>query len=454
MEKSGGGVEKVKKYYIRTFGCQMNVNDSQKIAGILKSLGYEPANHWQEADLILVNTCSVREKPDQKVLSALGEFKKVKNKNPDAVIGVCGCLAQRAGYELLQKAPFVDMVFGTTNIHNLPQLLKEAERGNKAVEIIEEIDERETELDRYPTVRDNKYTAYITVIRGCDKRCTYCIVPYTRGKERSRRIGEILQEVQWLVEDGVKEIHLIGQNVTAYGKDLGDVKFYQLLYAVSQVEGVERIRFTTGHPKDLDEDTIKAMAEIPQVCEYLHLPIQAGSDRILKAMDRGYTQKEYLEKIELLKKYIPDIALSTDIIVGFPGETYQDYLETIKVLKEVEYDQVFAFKYSPRPGTPAAELSQTEDGETVSRWLSDLINLQKEITFKKNKEYQDKTVEVLVEEEKEGKFVGRTRTNKLVHIDSGHNLLGEIVKVKINRVNRFSLEGEAVKVISEEAQLW
>ena len=432
----------MKKYYIRTFGCQMNINDSQKMAGMLKTLGYEPADSWEEADVILVNTCSVREKPDQKVLSALGEFKKVKNKNPDAVIGVCGCLAQRAGYEILQKAPFIDMVFGTTNIHHLPQLLEEAQQGNKAVEIIEDIDENETQLDSYPTVRDNKYTAYVTVIRGCDKKCTYCIVPATRGKERSRRIGEIIQEVQYLVEDGVKEIHLIGQNVTAYGKDLGDVKFYELLYAVANVEGVERIRFTTGHPRDLDINTIKAMADIPQVCEALHLPIQAGSDKILEAMDRGYTQKEYLEKIELLRKYIPDIALSTDIIVGFPGETYEDYLETVKVLKEVEYDQVFAFKYSPRPGTPAADLKMTEDPKTLSKWLTDLINIQKDIAFKRNLAYEGKTVEVLVEEEKDGKLVGRTRTNKLVHFEGGHNLLGELVNVKITKANRFSLEGQ------------
>ncbi|HCB69837.1 MAG TPA: tRNA (N6-isopentenyl adenosine(37)-C2)-methylthiotransferase MiaB [Persephonella sp.] len=423
----------------------MNINDSQKMAGMLKTLGYEPARDWEDADIILVNTCSVREKPDQKVLSALGEFKKIKNKKPDAVIGVCGCLAQRAGYEILQKAPFVDMVFGTTNIHHLPKLLEEALQGNKAVEILEDIDQNETELDKYPTVRENRYTAYVTVMRGCDKKCTYCIVPYTRGKERSRRIGEILQEVQWLIDDGVKEIHLIGQNVTAYGKDLGDVRFVDLLYAVADVEGVERIRFTTGHPRDLDEETIKAMAEIPQICEHLHLPIQAGSDRILKAMERGYTQKEYLEKIELLKKYIPDISLSTDIIVGFPGETYEDYMETIKVLKEVEYDQVFAFKYSPRPGTPAAQMPMTEDPKTLSKWLNDLILMQKEITFKKNLQYEGKTVEVLVEEEKEGRFVGRTRTNKLVHIEGRNNLLGEIVDVKVTKVNRFSLEGEAIE---------
>ena len=435
----------MKKYFIRTFGCQMNVNDSQKMAGILKSLGYEPARDWREADVILVNTCSVREKPDQKVLSALGEYKKIKKENPDAIIGVCGCLAQRAGYEILQKAPFIDMVFGTTNIHHLPQLLEEAQKGNKAVEIIEEIDENETELDKYPTVRENKYTAYVTVIRGCDKKCTYCIVPTTRGKERSRRLGDIIREVQWLVEDGVKEIHLIGQNVTAYGKDFGDVKFWELLYAVANVEGVERIRFTTGHPRDLDEDTIKAMADIPQVCEYLHLPIQAGSDRILEAMDRGYTQKEYLRKIELLKKYIPDIALSTDIIVGFPGETYEDYLETVKVVKEVEYDQIFAFKYSPRPGTPAADMKLTEDYQKAGQWLSDLINIQKEIAFKKNLAYEGKNVEVLVEEEKDGKLVGRTRTNKLVHLEGEHNLLGSIVDVKITKANRFSLEGEAIK---------
>lgn len=433
------------KYYIRTFGCQMNINDSEKMAGILKTLGYQPATDWQEADIILVNTCSVREKPDQKVLSALGEFKKIKKDNPSAIIGVCGCLAQRAGYEILQKAPFIDMVFGTTNIHNLPKLLEQAKLGNKAVEILEEIDENENLLDQYPTVRENKYTAYVTVIRGCDKKCTYCIVPYTRGKERSRRIGDILREVQFLVEDGVKEIHLIGQNVTAYGKDLGDVKFWELLYAVASVEGVERIRFTTGHPRDLDEDTIKAMADIPQVCEALHLPIQAGSDRILQAMDRGYTQREYLQKIDLLKKYIPDIALSTDIIVGFPGETYEDYLETIKVLQEVRYDQVFAFKYSPRPGTPAALLKDKMD-EDASKWLSDLINLQKDITFENNLKYQDKVVEVLVEEQKEdGQFVGRTRTNKLVYFTSRDNLLGKLVNIKVNTVNRFSLEGILVE---------
>lgn len=430
------------KYYIRTFGCQMNVNDSEKMAGILKTLGYEPAMDWQEADVILVNTCSVREKPDQKVLSALGEFKKLKNSNPSAIIGVCGCLAQRAGYEILQKAPFIDMVFGTTNIHNLPKLLQQAKLGNKAVEILEDIDEDENLLDQYPTVRENRYIAYVTVIRGCDKRCTYCIVPYTRGRERSRRIGDILREVQFLVEDGVKEIHLIGQNVTAYGKDLGDVKFWELLYAVASVEGVERIRFTTGHPKDLDEDTIKAMADIQQVCEALHLPIQAGSDKILQAMDRGYTQKEYLQKIELLKKYIPDIALSTDIIVGFPGETYEDYLETVRVLKEVRYDQVFAFKYSPRPGTPAALLEYQANEEEVSKWLSDLIDMQKDITFENNLKYQDKVVQVLVEEEKEdGQLVGRTRKNKLVYFYGGNDLLGEIVNVKVNKVNRFSLEG-------------
>ncbi|NPA51448.1 MAG: tRNA (N6-isopentenyl adenosine(37)-C2)-methylthiotransferase MiaB [Aquificae bacterium] len=434
------------KYYIRTFGCQMNIYDSQKMAGILKNLGYEPAEDWKDADVILVNTCSVREKPDQKVLSALGEFKKVKKDNPNAIIGVCGCLAQRAGYEILQKAPFIDMVFGTTNIHHLPKLLEEAKSGNKAVEIIEEIDQGEVELDKYPTVRENEYTAYVTIIRGCDKACTYCIVPYTRGKERSRRIGEILQEVQFLVEDGVKEIHLIGQNVTAYGKDLGDVKFWELLYAVANVKGVERIRFTTGHPRDLDESIIKAMADIPQVCEALHLPIQAGSDKILSAMDRGYTQKEYLKKIELLKKYIPNIALSTDIIVGFPGETYQDYLQTVKVIKEVEYDQVFAFKYSPRPGTPAADLDITENPEIVSKRLSELINIQKDISLKKNLQYEGKIVEVLVEEDKgNGELVGRTRTNKLVHLIGRNNLLGRLIDVKISQANRFSLVGEIIE---------
>lgn len=341
------------------------------------------------------------------------------------------------------------MVFGTTNIHHLPNLLEEAKSGNKAIEILEEIDENENLLDQFPTVRENKYTAFVTVIRGCDKKCTYCIVPTTRGRERSRRIGDILREVQYLVEDGVKEIHLIGQNVTAYGKDLGDVKFWELLKAVAEVNGVERIRFTTGHPRDLDEDTIKVMADLPQVCEALHLPIQAGSDRILQAMDRGYTQKEYLQKIELLKKYIPNIALSTDIIVGFPGETYEDYLETVKVIKEVEYDQVFAFKYSPRPGTPAADLPMTESPEELSKRLNDLINLQKDITFKRNLEYQDKIVEILVEEiNQENRLVGRTRTNKLVYAEGSPEHLGKLVNVKIEKVNRFSLEGTIMEAIN------
>jgi len=426
----------------------MNFNDTERIRGILRSIGYEPAKSWEEADLIILNTCTVREKPDQKVLSHLGEYKKIKEKNPNALIAVAGCLAQRAGWELVQKAPVIDIMFSSFNMHQLPELINQAQAGYKAVAILEAPPEDEDKIWEFPTERDNPYCAYVTVIKGCDKFCTYCVVPLTRGRERSRSLESILDEVKRLVDEGVREIHLLGQNVTAWGKDLEKpVPFSELLYRVAEVEGVERIRFTTGHPKDLTDDVIEAMAEIPQVCNALHLPFQAGSNRILALMDRGYTKEEYLEKVAKLKEKVKGIALSTDVIVGFPTETEEDFEETLDVLRRVEFEQVFSFKFSPRPGTPAASMEGQLPDEVKTDRMRRLLELQKEILSRVAKRYEGTLQEVLVEEEKDGKVIGRTTTNKWATLKGGKELLGKIVKARVVKASPFNLECELVEVV-------
>ena len=438
-----------KKYFIKTFGCQMNFNDSERIRGILKTLGYEPTDHWEEADLILLNTCTIREKPDQKVLSHIGEYKKIKEKNPNALIAVSGCLAQRAGWELVHKAPAIDIMFSSFNMHQLPELINQAQAGYKAVAILDSPPEDEDKVWDFPTERDNPYCAYVTVIKGCDKNCTYCVVPRTRGRERSRSIGSILEEVRRLTEEGVREIHLLGQNVTAWGKDLEEpLPFSELLYRVAEVDGVERIRFTTGHPMDLTDDIVEAMAEIPQVCNALHLPFQAGSDRILSLMDRKYTKDFYLERIERLKERIPGIALSTDVIVGFPTETEEDFEHTLDVLRRVEFEQVFSFKFSPRPGTPAYDMEGQIPDKVKTERMGRLLELQKAIMGRIARRYEGSVQEVLVEETKgDGTVIGRTTTNKWATLPGDESLLGKIVKVKVKRATPFNLECEVLEVV-------
>ncbi|MDQ7039220.1 MAG: tRNA (N6-isopentenyl adenosine(37)-C2)-methylthiotransferase MiaB [Aquificota bacterium] len=438
-----------RKYFIKTFGCQMNFNDSERIRGILKTLGYEPTDDWKEADLILINTCTIREKPDQKVLSHLGEYRKIKEKNPKALIAVAGCLAQRAGWELVKKAPVIDIMFSSFNMHQLPELINQAQAGYKAVAILDEPPGDEDKVWEFPTERDNKYCAYVTVIKGCDKRCTYCVVPRTRGRERSRPLESIIDEVKRLVDDGVREIHLLGQNVTAWGKDLEKpLPFSELLYQVSKVAGVERIRFTTGHPRDLTDDIIDAMADIPQVCNALHLPVQSGSDRILALMDRGYTKEFYLGRIYRLREKVKDIALSTDIIVGFPTETEEDFGETLDVVRKVRYDQIFSFKFSPRPGTPAAEMDGQVPDEVKTERMARLLELQKGIMSEIARSYEGTVQEVLIEEAKDdGTFVGRTTTNRWVTVRGGGNILGKIVKVRITKASPFNLDGDLLEVV-------
>ncbi len=438
-----------KKFFIKTFGCQMNFNDSERIRGILRTLGYEPTDRWEEADLILLNTCTIREKPDQKVLSHIGEYKKIKEKNPNALIAVSGCLAQRAGWELVQKAPAIDIMFSSFNMHQLPELINQAQAGYKAVAILDAPPEDEDKVWDFPVERDNPFCAYVTIIKGCDKNCTYCVVPRTRGKERSRSLESILDEVRKLVDDGVREVHLLGQNVTAWGKDLENpIPFSELLYEVSKIEGVERIRFTTGHPIDLTDDIIEAMADIPQVCNALHLPFQAGSNRILELMDRKYTKEFYLERISKLKETVPDIALSTDIIVGFPTETEEDFEHTLDVVRQVEFEQIFSFKFSPRPGTPAENMEGQVPDEVKTQRMSRLLELQKAIMSKLAKRYEGTVQEVLVEEIKEDrKAVGRTTTNRWATFTADPSLLGKIVKVKVQKATPFNLECELLEVV-------
>ncbi len=428
----------------------MNFNDTERIRGILKCMGYEPTDNWQEADLILLNTCTVREKPDHKVLSHLGEYRKVKEKNPNALIAISGCLAQRAGWELVQKAPVIDIMFSSFNMHNLPKLIDQAYAGYKAIAILDSPPPDEDRLWEYETVRDNPYCAYITVIKGCDKNCTYCVVPKTRGRERSRNLESILEEIRKLVDDGVREIHLLGQNVTAWGKDLDKpLKFSDLLYEISKIPEVKRIRFTTGHPKDFTDDIIDAMADIRQVCNALHLPVQAGSDRILKLMDRGYTKEEYMERIYKLKERIKGIALSTDIIVGFPTETEDDFEHTLDIVEKVKYEQIFSFKFSPRPDTPAYSMEgQVPDGVKKER-MERLLTLQKRIMGDLCKRYEGTLQEVLLEDTENGnKLIGRSTTNKWVSVKGGKELLGRIVRVRIEESSPFNMSGEVVEVVA------
>ena len=427
----------------------MNFNDTERMRGILKTMGYEQTESWEEADLILLNTCTIREKPDQKVLSHLGEYKKIKERNPSALIAVSGCLAQRAGWELVQKAPVIDIMFSSFNMHQLPELVNQAQAGYRAVAILDEPPEDEDRLWDFPTERDNPYCAYVTIIKGCDKNCTYCVVPTTRGYERSRSLESILDEVKRLVEDGVREIHLLGQNVTAWGKDLEKrVSFAELLHRVAEVEGVERIRFTTGHPLDLSDEIIQAMADIPQVCNALHLPFQAGSDRILNLMKRGYTREFYLDRIHRLREAVPDIALSTDVIVGFPTETDEDFEHTLDVIARVRFEQVFSFKFSPRPGTPAEVMEGHVDDEVKTRRMSELLALQKSIMGEIARSYEGTVQDVLIEEAKdEETLIGRTTTNRWVSVKGGGEHLGKILRVRITRSSPFNMEGELLEVV-------
>ncbi len=432
-----------KKFYIKTFGCQMNVNDSEKMAGLLKELGYEKAEEPEEADIVIVNTCSVRAKPDNKAYSFIGNLKKLKRRKPDLLVAVAGCVPQKEK-EQIMRFSHVDLVFGTFNFVKLPQLLERVKEEGKVVEVLSSRIPEEEKIPLIDSYLENPYIAYVTVQRGCNRFCTYCIVPFTRGRERSVPPELVLEEVKRLADRGVKEIHLLGQNVDFYS--YGETNLADLLYMVSEVPGIERIRFTTSHPAGFSEEIAKAIRNIPKVCPYVHLPPQSGSNRILEKMNRGYTREEYIEKVRMLKEIVPEVALSGDFIVGFPGETERDFEETLSLVEECVFDQGFVFEYSPRPFTKAATFPDNVPKEVKNRRLKELQELIKKQALEKNKQRIGKVEKVLIEgfSPKGTELYGRTLDNKPVAVEGGDELIGSTVKVKITDATPFFLKGKPV----------
>ena len=439
------------KYMIQTFGCQMNEHDSENLAGMLDAMGYESTMMTDDCDLIIYNTCAVRENAELKVYGNLGHLKLAKRKNPDLKIAVCGCMMQQPHVvkEIKSRYKHVDLVFGTHNLYKFPELLTNTMDSDKLLVDVWDVDGEVVEGLR--SSRKFELKAFVNIMYGCNNFCTYCIVPYTRGRERSRTPEDIINEIKDLAAKGTKEITLLGQNVDSYGKTLEeDITFAELLRMVNEIEGIERIRFMTSHPKDISDEVIYAMRDCDKVCEFLHLPVQCGSSRLLKKMNRHYTKEDYLRIIEKAKAEIPDIAFSTDLMIGFPGETEEDLLDTIDVVEKVKYDNAFTFIYSKREGTPAAKMEDQIPEDVKHERFNRVLSKVNEILVDLNASYVGKTVEVLIEGKSktdESKFTGRTRQNKLVNFTVKNpeaNLLGTLMNVKITESNTFSLVGEEV----------
>lgn len=436
------------KYLIETWGCQMNEEDSEKLSGMLKTLGYERTEDKNEASIIIFNTCCVRENAELKVYGNLGALKALKKKNPSLIIAVCGCMMQQEGMadNIIKKYPFVDIIFGTHNSYKFPEYLNRVKQEGKS--IIEVLNKAEGIVEGIPVDRESDIKAFVTIMYGCNNFCTYCIVPYVRGRERSREPEDIENEIKDLITKGYKEITLLGQNVNSYGKTLeGDMNFAKLLRRINNIEGLERIRFMTSHPKDLSQELIDTIAECSKICEHIHLPVQSGSSSILKKMNRQYDREQYLDLVRRIKKAIPNVALTTDIIIGFPGETEEDFEDTLSLVKEVEYDSAFTFIYSKRKGTPADEMIEQIDDKVKHERFNRLVEAINEISLKRNKAYDSKTLDVLVEGPSKNdseKLMGRTRTGKLVNFAGSKDSIGKIINVKITEALSFSLNGEEV----------
>lgn len=435
-----------KTFHILTYGCQMNEHDSEKIGGMLTSIGYEETDDEKNADLVIFNTCLIRENAELKVFGKLGEVKGLKRNKPNMMVAVCGCMMQKEEIreKLLKKFSFVDIIFGTNTIQELPSLIYDVEvNKKKSVDII---DNTELIYENMPKARKFKYKALVNITYGCNNFCTYCVVPYVRGREKSRLPGEIINEVKMLAEDGCKEVTLLGQNVNSYGSNLENkTTFAELLYELNKIDGIERIRFMTSHPKDLTDDLIKAIKECDKVCNHVHLPVQAGSNEILRRMNRRYTKEHYLNLVEKLKKEIPDVAITTDIIVGFPGETEEDFQKTIDIVKKVQYDSAFTFLYSVREGTKAAEMENQVPDEVKHDRFDRLLDVLYPIVLEKNSRCIGREYPVLVESvsrTSEDYLTGRTEHFRLVHFKGGEELIGKTVNVKITNVKTFHMEGE------------
>ncbi|EHL16524.1 tRNA-I(6)A37 thiotransferase enzyme MiaB [Peptoanaerobacter stomatis] len=439
-----------KKFIIVTFGCQMNEHDSENIKGMLTNMGYEETEDMEKVNLIIYNTCAIRENAETRFFGNIGALKNIKKKNPDIVIATCGCMMQEPHIvkELTSKYKHVNIIFGTHNIYKFPELLYTYISLVDKETVVDVWDIDGNIVEGLPSVRRYDFKAFVNIMYGCNNFCTYCIVPFTRGRERSRLPQDILQEVKLLSQNSVKEITLLGQNVNSYGNNFADkYTFPMLLEDINKIDNIERIRFMTSHPKDISDELINSFATLDKLCESLHLPVQSGSSNILKLMNRRYTAEDYMKKIEKIKKVAPDIALTTDIIVGFPGETEEDFKQTLKLVKEVEYDSAFMFMYSTRKGTVAEKMAGHISEEIKKDRFNRLLETANEISAKKNKEYKDKIEQVLVEgfsKKNESVLSGRNRKNKLINFVGDESKIGQIVNVKITNVKSFSLNGVEV----------
>ena len=435
-----------KFYFLLTYGCQMNESDSERYAGQLESLGYRRTEDMDMADVVLLNTCCVRETAEGKILGKIGELKHVKQHNPNLIIAVAGCMAQEWQDRLFERAPHIDLVIGTHNIHKLIELIRErqATSGHYL-----EADMTMPAFHDLPTKRFQKFFAWVPIMNGCNKFCTYCIVPYVRGREVSRPIADIVREIEEIAKDGYKEITLLGQNVNSYGLDLKDgTDFSSLLQAVDRIGGIERVRYMTSHPKDMTFAMIDAIADSKKVVNHMHLPIQSGSDELLKKMNRGYTVDQYMELVEYARKRIPDLVLTTDIIVGFPGETEEMFCQTLDLLKRVQYDMAYTFIYSPRTGTPAAKMDHQIPQEEKSRRLQRLMDVQNVYSLQLNQAMEHKEYEVIVEgptKNDENHWFGRTTGNKMIIWEhDGSAAVGDTVKVAVDKGQTWVLKGHLI----------
>ena len=437
-----------RRYQLRTFGCQMNEHDSERIAGLLTADGFVPTEEAGDADVVVFNTCAIRENADNRLYGNLGHLRPLKERNPGMRIVVAGCLAQKDGGTIRERAPWVDVVVGTHALPGLLELLHRAESEGPQMDVREATEVFPSAL---PALRSVAHHAWVSIAVGCDNACTFCIVPLVRGPQRSRAIGDVLAEVQGLARQGVVEVTLLGQNVNTYGRDVTVPDssrrplFAELLRAVNAVEGLRRIRFTSPHPHDFTPDVIDAMRECANVCEHIHFPLQSGSDRVLRAMQRSYRRERYLDWLERIRSAIPGIAVSTDVIVGFPGETDADFEGTLDVVRRARFDQAYTFQYSPRPGTLAATLEEQVPKEVVRERFDRLVAVQEAISLERMREQVGSTVEVLVEGTgRKGRVQGRTRTNRVVHVDGDH-ASGEFLSVRVTDAHPHHLDGELVR---------
>ncbi len=436
-----------KYYHIITYGCQMNVHESEKIAGILEELNYKSVDDISKADIAVFNTCCIRENAENHAFGNIGMLKKLKAESRKMIIAVGGCLPQQMGKaeNLHEKFPYVDIIFGTHNLNKLKEYILLKEKQKKAVIKIEDCDGSVSEDDK--PFRTSYPNAWVNITYGCNNFCSYCIVPYVRGRERSRKSENIIAEVEELVKQGYKEITLLGQNVNSYGNGTDEITFPELLKKIASIEGKFRLRFMTSHPKDFSEELAKVMSENPKICRNLHLPVQSGSDEVLKAMNRKYTSKDYLAKIEILRKYIPDCAVTTDLIVGFPGETEEDFEATLELVKKVNFSSAFTFVYSRREGTVAARMENQIPEDVSKRRIMKLVELVNSLTRAHSSNYEGKTVEILCEgfDEKKRMYLGRDEYGRMGYFKSETDVIGEFINIKIQKTNGVSLIGDRVQ---------